>query len=161
MRKGFHKRAEESTACQRLLLILSDTCKASLVERSPQRFVQVPPEFLPQLTFPQALSPSRNRRGQLGTIRDLLGQKEADIFSRYFISKRKLLKRNENRGFFSCRRCHKSWNDISSSFRFPLTARLPSPCPPLRSTLAHCSGSNLQRDGTDAKTPHTNALTHF
>ena len=74
MRKGFHKRAEESTACQRLLLILSDTCQASLVEQSPQRFVQVPPEFLPQLTFPQALSPNRNRRGQLGTIGDLLGQ---------------------------------------------------------------------------------------
>jgi len=118
MRKGFHKRAEESTACQRLLLILSDTCQASLVERSPQRFVQVPPEFLPQLTFPQALSPNRNRRGQLGTIRDLLG-------------------------------------------RFPLTARLPSPCHPLRSTLAHCSGSNLQRDGTDAKTPHTNPISHL
>ena len=80
MKKGFHKKAEESTACQRLLLILSDTCQASLVERSPQRFVQVPPEFLPQLTFPQALSPSRNRRGQLGTIRDLLGQKRLISF---------------------------------------------------------------------------------
>ena len=75
MRKGFHKMAEESTACQKLLLILSDTCQASLVEQSPQRFVQVPPEFLPQLTFPQALSPNRSRRGQLGTIGDLLGQK--------------------------------------------------------------------------------------
>ena len=68
--------AEESTACQKLLLILSDTCQASLVEQSPQRFVQVHLEFLPQLTFPQALSPNRSRRGQLDTIRDLLGQKK-------------------------------------------------------------------------------------
>ena len=119
MRKGFHKRAEESTVCQRLLLILSDTCQASLVEQSPQRFVQVPPEFLPQLMFPQALSPNRNRKGQSGTIGDLLGQMIRLIsFQDTLYPRGNCSEKNENKGIFSCRRCHKYYSEMISAPHF-------------------------------------------